>query len=305
MRVIFFGTPEFAVPSLDAVAAEHEIVAVVAQPDRPAGRGMKMQAPPVAMRARELGLELLQPPKIRDEAVLEKIEAMRADVGVVVAYGKILPARLLAAAPHGFLNVHGSLLPKYRGAAPMQRAIEAGETITGVTIIRLDEEMDHGPMLAMESTAIGPDERLPSVAERLAEIGGRVIASVLRDIDSGTAVERPQDHANATYAAKIEKEEGGITFDEPAATIYNRFRAFDPWPGVFFQSSGETIKIAEMGRGEGSAEPRTILRIDDGVTVAAGGGALRLETLQRPGKSRAAAGDVARGLGWRAGARLP
>jgi methionyl-tRNA formyltransferase len=293
MRVVFFGTPGFAVPSLDAIRREHDVVLVVAQPDKPAGRGMKMQAPAVAVRANELGLPLLQPPKIRNDEFLGAIRAARADVGIVVAYGKILPAALLEIPKHGFLNVHGSILPRWRGAAPIQRAIEAGDTITGVTIMRVDEQLDHGAMLRIETTAIGADERAPALAARLAVIGGDALATVLREMPEGVE----QDHDQATYAAKLDKREGAITFDEPARTIYNRFRAFDPWPGIVF---GE-LKLTDIRPATGSATPRTILSVDDGVTIACGEEAIRVLELQRPGKPSTAAGAVARGLGWKAG----
>ncbi|MGZ8780026.1 MAG: methionyl-tRNA formyltransferase, partial [Thermoanaerobaculia bacterium] len=255
MRIVFFGTPEFAVPSLDAVAREHEIVLVVAQPDKPAGRGMKMQAPAVAVRARELGLPLLQPPRVRNEEFLSEVARIAPDCGVVVAYGKILPKALLDIPKHGFLNVHGSVLPLWRGAAPIQRAIEAGDKVTGVTIMRVDEDLDHGPMLRIETTEIGPDERTPQLARRLSRIGGDALATVLREVESGTAIETSQDHARATLAPKIDKREGDVTFDEPAHTIYNRFRAFDPWPGITFRD----LKLTDMRRAEGEAAPGTVL----------------------------------------------
>ena len=303
MRVVFFGTPAFAVPSLEAVAREHEVVLVVAQPDRPSGRGMKLHQPPVAERAIALGLALAQPAKIRNDEFLQSIAALKPDVGVVVAYGKILPQALLEIPRRGFINVHGSILPKYRGAAPMQRAIEAGDNVTGVSIMAVEEELDSGPVYAIEEIAIGPDDRLPAVADRIASAGASALTRVLRDMPTPAA----QDHSRATYAAKIEKEEGRITFAEPAATIYNRFRAFDPWPGLFFETGGETVKITDM-RMEPRLQPgvpRHIVSIDGDVVVHAADGALRLIELQRPGKPRAAAGDVARGLGWRAGTALP
>ncbi|HET8772811.1 MAG TPA: methionyl-tRNA formyltransferase [Thermoanaerobaculia bacterium] len=301
MRIVFFGTPEFAVPSLDAVAREHEVVLVVAQPDRPAGRGMKLQAPAVAVRARELGLPLLQPPKIRNEEFLTEVAGASPHCGVVVAYGKILPKALLDIPKHGFLNVHGSVLPLWRGAAPIQRSIEAGDHVTGVTIMRVDEELDHGPMLRIETTEIGADERTPGLARRLSVIGGEALATVLREVQNGTAAETEQDHARATIAPKLDKREGEITFDEPAHAIYNRFRAFDPWPGIQFRD----LKLTDLRPADGSAAPRTILEIADhgrdGVVIACGDGALRLLEVQRPGKPRTPAAAVARGLGWRAG----
>ena len=301
MRIIFFGTPDFAVPSLEALVREHEIALVVTQPDKPAGRGMKMTQPAVAARAREFGFEVAQPAKIRDAAFLNHIESIEPDIAVVIAYGKILPKQLLSIPKHGFVNVHASILPKYRGAAPIQRAIEAGETTTGVTIMRVDEELDHGPVLAIEAVEILADERSPSVARGLSATGGELLAGVLREISRGAVKETPQDHAHATRAPKIEKREGLVTFSESPVNIYNRFRAFDPWPGVFFHSEGEAIRIFEMEPADVSAPPRTIVEIDDGVVIDG----LRLLTLQRPGKSAVPAAEVARGLGWQVGAPIP
>jgi methionyl-tRNA formyltransferase len=301
LRLLFFGTPEFAVPALDALAREHEVALVVAQPDKPAGRGMKLHAPAVAVRARELGLPLAQPPKIRDAAFLESLRALRPDLGVVVAYGKILPAALLEIPRRGFLNVHASLLPKYRGAAPIQRAIEHGETKTGVTIMRVDEELDHGPMLAVAETEIAPGEHTPSLARRLAALGAETL---LGSLDGREEV--PQDHARATYAPKIDKSEGEIRWTDATRTIVDKWRAFDPWPGVF---TGE-IKLIDLepvagglpfGPSSSPLAPGTILATDDrGVIVATGDGALRLLAVQRPGKPRIAA----KSMPWKAGAKL-
>jgi methionyl-tRNA formyltransferase len=289
LRVVFFGTPEFAVPTLEALAREHEIALVVAQPDKPAGRGMKMHAPAVAMKARDMGLPLAQPPRIRNEEFLASIAALNPDAGIVVAYGKILPANLLSIPRHGFINVHASILPKYRGAAPIQRAIEHGETTTGVTIMRVDEELDHGAMLAIETTEIGPDERTPSLASRLSRLGAEALFRVLATMPEGTA----QDHDAATYAPKIEKSEGAIDWNDSTASIYNKFRAFDPWPGIF---AGD-LKLIDITPASGHGAPGTILSSNsDGVIVATGDGALRLITVQRPGKPKAAAADVLRGL---------
>jgi methionyl-tRNA formyltransferase len=289
LRLVFFGTPEFAVPTLEALASEHEIALVVAQPDKPAGRGMKMQAPAIAVKAREMGLPLAQPPRIRNDEFLASIAALSPDAGIVVAYGKILPANLLVIPRHGFINVHASILPKYRGAAPIQRAIEHGETKTGVTIMRVDEELDHGAMLAIETTEVGPDERTPSLALRLSTIGAEALLQVLTAMPDGT----PQDHDAATHAPKIEKSEGAIDWNDTTASTYNKFRAFDPWPGIF---AGE-LKLIDIAPADGRGAPGTILSANnDGVIVATGDGALRLITVQRPGKPKAAAADVLRGL---------
>jgi methionyl-tRNA formyltransferase len=283
VRVVFFGTPQFAVPTLEAIAREHEVVLVVAQPDKPAGRGMHMQAPAVIVKARQLGLPVAQPPKIRD------FTPPAADAAIVVAYGKILPAALLATMP--FYNVHASLLPKYRGAAPIQRAIEHGETETGVTIMHIDEQLDHGPMLLAASTAIGADEHSPALASRLSALGADSMLQVLRE----RPAEVEQDHARATLAPKIEKEEGLVRWDTPARAIHDKFRAFDPWPGIFTAA----VKLIDVEPATGGGAPGSIVGIDDGVVVACGEGALRVRTIQRAGKPRVNAADVARAERWR------
>jgi len=282
LRIVFLGTPDFAVATLAALAREHEIALVVAQPDKPAGRGMKMHAPAVAVKAKELGLPLIQPAKIREG--LDAIREARPDIGIVVAYGKILPPALLEIPKQGFLNVHGSILPKYRGAAPIQRAIEHGETETGVTIMRVDAELDHGPMLAIERTPIGPDERTPDVASRLSIIGAEAMTRTLR----ASWTETPQDHAQATLAPKIEKSEGAISWSDPARVIYDKFRAFYPWPGVF---AGD-LKLIELARVDAPVNA-----MDDGVVVQCGEGALRVLSVQKPGKSPIRATDFVRGGG--------
>jgi methionyl-tRNA formyltransferase len=297
VRLAFFGTPQFAVPALDALATAHEVALVVAQPDKPSGRGMEVKAPAVAVRARELGLPLIQPAKVRE--AIEDVRCAAPDVAIVVAYGKILPAALLEIPTHGFLNIHGSILPRWRGAAPIQRAIEHGDVETGVTIMRVDVELDHGPMLAIAKTPIGPDDHTPAVAERLASLGAAALLDVLVRLDS--IDETPQEHSLATFAPKIEKSEGEVDWSAPAQSIYNKFRAFDPWPGIFTKDS---LKLVDIRPATGHQPPATVIAIDDGVTIACGDGAIRVITMQRPGKPRAAAGDVARGLGWRAGTRL-
>ena len=292
MRIVFLGTPDFAVPTLDALARAHEIALVVAQPDKRAGRGLQLQSPAVARHAKELGLPLAQPAKIRE--ALPQIQALKPDIGIVVAYGKILPADLLKIP---FYNVHASLLPKYRGAAPIQRAIEHGESETGVTIMRVDEELDHGPVLAMERTPIGSDEHSPSLASRLSKIGADLLLRTL----GGDMRETVQDHSRATIAPKIDKSEGEIRWTDSAASIYNKFRAFDPWPGVF---RGD-MKLIEIEPADGAGKAGEILAIDGRtVTVATGAGALRLIVLQRAGKSRQRAAEFAHGAGWRAGAMI-
>jgi methionyl-tRNA formyltransferase len=292
LRIVFLGTPDFAVPTLDALARAHDIALVVAQPDKRAGRGLQLQSPAVARHAKELGLPLAQPTKIRE--ALPEIHALEPDIGIVVAYGKILPPDLLRVP---FFNVHASILPKYRGAAPIQRAIEHGETESGITIMRVDEQLDHGPILSIERTLVGADEHAPSLSKRLSSLGADLLLRTL----AGDMRETPQDHSRATLAPKIEKSEGEIRWSDPARTIYNKFRAFDPWPGVF---RGD-LKLIDIEPAPGSGAPGEILSIDErAVTVATSDGALRLLTLQRSGKSRQRAAEFAHGAGWRVGARL-
>jgi methionyl-tRNA formyltransferase len=291
LRILFLGTPQFAVPALEALARVHEIVLVVAQPNKPAGRGMHLQAPAVAVRAKELGLPLAQPLKARDPEFLARVAELNADAGVVIAYGKILVPALLALPRHGFLNVHASILPFYRGAAPIQRAIERGERETGVTIMRVDEQLDHGAIFAIERTEIGLDERTPSLSARLSTLGADALLPVLDQLANGTAVETPQRHELATYASKIEKEEGHVQWSDSARTIYDKFRAFDPWPGVFT----DEFRLIELARAEGSGAAGSVLSVDeDGVVVACDEGALRVITLQRAGKPKMSAADYVR-----------
>jgi len=292
LRIVFFGTPAFAVPTLDALARTHEVALVVAQPDKPAGHGMKMQAPAVVVKARELGLPVAQPPKVRE--ILDAVRDVRPDAGIVVADGKILPAALLEIPRHGFLNIHGSILPKYRGAAPIQRAIEHGETETGVTIMRVDEQLDHGAMLSIATTPIGADEHTPAVAARLSTLGADALLDVLGRIDD--VVDVPQDDAQATLAPKIDKSEGEVRWSDPATRIYDKFRAFDPWPGVFTPS----MKLVDIRLASGSGEPGRVLGVDDGVVVACGEGAIELLSVQRPGK----AAVEAKALQWKIGDRV-
>lgn len=306
MKTVFFGTPQFAVASLEALLrSNHDVALVVAQPDRPAGRGMRLQKPPVIELAEREGIRTLQPPKLRDEEFLAAMRAIAPDAGVVVAYGKILPDPLLAIPRHGFINVHASLLPKYRGAAPIQRAIEAGETESGVTIMQLDHDMDHGPVLASQSLSIGPDEHTPSLAARLAASGGALLIDALDALERGDALPVEQDHAAATYAAKIEKEEGAVDWSLPARRIYDRFRAFDPWPGLYAPLGGEIVKLTDIAVVADEAAAGIIARISpDGIAVATPQGALLIRQLQRPGKRATAAAELTRARGLRPGDRF-
>lgn len=246
MKVVFCGTPQFAVPALKHLLAQSdfEIAAVITQPDRPSGRGMKLKFSAVKEAALAANVPVHQPEKIRAAESRELLQTLAPDVIVIIAYGQIIPASLLTIPRLGWLNLHGSLLPKYRGAAPIQWAIANGESRTGLTSMRIDPGMDTGDMLLQEETAIAPDETTPQLAARLAEMGAPLMAKTLRGIDSGTLAPRPQRNEDATYAPLLKKEDGKIDWSRTAAEIYNRMRAFTPWPGAFTTFGGQTCHIS-------------------------------------------------------------
>lgn len=264
MRVAFFGTPAWAVPSLEALlASDHDVTGVVTNPDRPAGRGYEMHAPPVKQAATEAGVEVLQPEKARDPELLSWLQAQKPDAVVVVAYGKILPADLLEIPPRGFVNVHFSLLPSYRGAAPVQRAILDGSRTTGVTIIKLTEGMDEGPVIAMREVAIDPDETAGELGERLAGEGADLLIRSLRPYAEGELEPREQDHVNATYAPKIGSEEARIDWPAPADVIRNKVRGLNPAPGAWTTLDGARLKVHRVAVLEGSSSEPGALRLDE------------------------------------------
>ncbi len=308
MKLVFMGTPAFAVPTLAALVARgHEIAAVYAQPDRPAGRGQAMQIGPVKQFALDHGLAVEQPEKLRDPAVAERLRALAPDAIVVAAYGKILPRLLLDLPKHGAINVHGSLLPKFRGAAPIQRAILAGEAETGITIMQMNERMDEGDVLVEEAIAIRADDTSATLSERLSELGARLLVEALDGVERGTLAPRPQDHAHATLAPMIRKEEGAIDWRRSAAEIERRVRAFTPWPGAYGELDGKRLKVlrAAVEHDGGAGGPGTILRASDGIfRVATGEGALRLLEVQLEGKRRLRAEEFLAGTRVREGTRL-
>jgi methionyl-tRNA formyltransferase len=234
VKIVFFGTPEFAVPSLDAlVDSPHQVVGVVTQPDKPRGRGQRVSAAPVKARAEALNIFVFQPEKLRPQTFLDQMGALGADLGVVAAYGKILPETLLAIPRLGMINVHASLLPRYRGAAPIQRAIMEGEARTGVTIMRVVKALDAGAMILKESLPIDPDETGGELETRLATLGARLLLPVVDQLAQGVAVEEPQDESQVTYAARILKTDGLIAWDRPAQAIHDQVRALSPWPHAY------------------------------------------------------------------------
>jgi methionyl-tRNA formyltransferase len=289
LRIAFFGTPEFGVPTLqELIASRHDIVAVVSQPDRPKGRGQRLQATPTKMTATAAGVPVLQPDRIRDESFLRTIDDMRLDLGVVVAYGRILPESLLARPRLGMINVHGSLLPEYRGAAPVQRAVIDGRGETGVTIMRVVRELDAGPTFARAAHAIGPDDTSEQVERALAALGAPLLLSVIEQLAAGTATEVPQDESRATHAPKILRSEGSIDWSLPAARIHNLVRGLQPWPLVSAWIDGHRYVIHRTQRtAERSTAPAgTVVQADDG-TLSIGtsdGEVLRIQLIQPEGR---------------------
>lgn len=299
MRTVFFGTPSWAVPSLDAlVRSGHEVAGVVTNPDRPAGRGYELRPPPVKRAAEAAGVEVIQPDTARDGGLRAWLQEREPDVAVVVAYGKILPPDLLDLPPHGFVNVHFSLLPAYRGAAPVQRALLDGLEETGVTIIRLTEGMDEGPMIAARRVRIGPDETAGELGERLAGEGADLLVETLVPYAEGHLRPREQIHDRATYAPKISSQEARIDWTAPASTIRNKVRGLAPVPGAWTTLGGARLKIGRVRPAEGGPTAPGLLQVgDDGsLLVGTGDGALALTEVQPAGKRRMAGAEFARGL---------
>jgi methionyl-tRNA formyltransferase len=294
LRVGFAGTPEFAALALDAiVAAGHDVRLVLTQPDRPAGRGLKLTPSPVKQRAQAAGLLVAQPRSLRldgkypndAQAAQALLQAARLDVLVVAAYGLILPAWVLQVPRHGCLNIHASLLPRWRGAAPIHRAIEAGDTETGITIMQMDEGLDTGPMLLAQSEPIHADDTTAGLHDRLAALGAQLIVQALARIDTLQAIVQPSEGAN--YAAKIDKAEARIDWAQPAAVIERRLRAFDPQPGCHFEWQGGTVKLWKAAVVPGHGEPAgTVVLGKDGLRIACGDGALQALEVQAPGGRR-------------------
>ncbi len=304
LRLAFMGTPDFAVSSLRALAgAGHEIVAVYSQPPRPAGRGHKEKLTPVHAFAAERGWEVRTPKSLKSSEEQAAFAALELDVAVVAAYGLILPKEILEAPRLGCLNVHASLLPRWRGAAPIQRAILAGDAESGVTIMQMDEGLDTGGMILNESLAITEQTTASTLHDALAELGGRLIVEALAAAEAGRLTAVPQPAEGVTYAAKLNKAESLMDWRRPAIELARQVRAFTPWPGAVFSLGKERIKVLEAEAVEASGQPGCVL--DEALTVACGEGALRLLRLQRPGKGAMAARDFLNGFSLPAGSELP
>ena len=289
MRIVFMGTPDFAVPSLEALLkSDDQVVGVVTQPDRPKGRGQEVMFSPVKVVCQREGIPVLQPLKMKDPAFLDALREWKPDVIAVTAFGRILPPVILALPPRGCINVHGSLLPKYRGAGPVQWAIIRGEQETGITTMFMAEGMDTGDMLLRETVEIRPEDTAGTLAPRLAEVGGRLLVETLRRLKAGTLTPERQDDAQATMAPLLKKEDGLIDWTRPATEITNRVRGLSPWPGAYTYVNGERWTLCRVSVGEESqnAAPGTVTRVTkDRIDVATGGGTLQILDIQ-PSNSR-------------------
>jgi methionyl-tRNA formyltransferase len=298
MRLAFLGTPAFAVPTLEAiVAAGHQVLAVVTQPDRPRGRGQQAAAPPVKEAALRLGLPVYQPERIRRPEAVEYLRGLGLDAMVVVGYGQIIPQNVIDLAPLGIINVHASLLPKYRGAGPIQWSLLNGETRTGVTTMRIDAGLDTGDMLLKAETEIGPEETAIELGKRLAVLGADLLVETLAGLAAGTIVPEKQDPALATHAPLLKKEDGQIDWSRPAAAIHNQVRGLQPWPGAYTTFRGQTLHVWRAGvgdRGSGVRDVGSILSLRPFV-VQSGEGALELLEVQLEGRKRISAGDFVNG----------
>jgi methionyl-tRNA formyltransferase len=304
LRIAFMGTPDFAVAALSALhQAGHDIAAVYCQPPKPAGRGQQVHKTPIHLAAEALGLEFRTPKSLRNPEEQAQFAALNLDVAVIAAYGLILPQAILSAPRHGCINIHGSLLPRWRGAAPLQRAILAGDTETGITIMQMDAGLDTGAMLIKDSLPITAQTTAQSLHDAMADMGARLIVQALDDLATGKLQATPQPEQGVTYASKLTREDGKIEWSNSASDIERQLRALHPWPGCFFILNGETVKLlsAEIIP-EKSGAPGTLL--DDKLTIACSKQSLRLLSVQRPGKKPTDGASLLRGLRIAVGSRL-
>ncbi len=298
MKTVFLGTPGFAVPTLQAMlAAGHKVMAVYTQPDRPKGRGQELAMSAVKLAALEAGLEVRQPVKVRAPDVVEELRAIAPDAMVVVGYGQLIPQSIIDIPSHGIINVHGSLLPKYRGAGPIQWAIANGETVSGVTTMRINAGLDTGDMLLKATLAIGAEENAVEYGERLAVAGAELLVETLRGLEAGTITPEPQNDADATHAPILTKADGVVDWDWPAAKIHNRTRGFYAWPGSSAKFRGQGVRIWKTRVAGGSGSAGAVLGAKGPLLVACGEGtAIELMELQAEGKKRVSGADFRNGM---------
>ena len=306
LRTVFMGTPDFALQTLQGlIDAGCKMVGVYTQPDRPKGRGKQLAAPPVKELAQKYDIPVYQPLKLRQPEAVAELEALAPDLIVVVAYGQILPKSVLEIPAHGCINVHASLLPKYRGAAPINKAIIDGETETGITTMYMDVGLDTGDMLVKKTLAIGPEETAGELHDRLASLGRETMEETLRQLCAGTLQREVQDDEQSTYASMMKKEDGRIDWNRSAQEIHNHVRGLDPWPGAYTTINGELLKLAETSPEAAEGLAGTVIAADkNGVCVACGSGSLRIQQLQLAGRKRLAAADFLRGCPLEAGAMM-
>jgi methionyl-tRNA formyltransferase len=299
VRALFFGTPAIAVPSLDVLHGLATVVGVVCQPDRPAGRGLEMKPPPVKVRAIELGLPVVQPAKIRTPEFAQWVRDAGADVALVIAYGRILPREVLEAPRRGCMNLHASILPKYRGAAPITWAIVNGETETGISLMQMDEGMDTGPVFRIHRAVIGPETTADELAGTLGALAADVVRSDLPHAVEGALTATPQEHAAATMAPMLEKEHGRVAWGRPARAVHDHVRGMTSWPGAFTTAQGKTLKILEsrVGAEEGEVGPpgTVVAAGKEGIEVACAPGSLRILRAQVEGRKPLSAAEIVAG----------
>jgi methionyl-tRNA formyltransferase len=303
-KVVFMGTPEFAVPALRALIAHHEVIGVVTQPDRPAGRNRQVQLSPIKNVAFEAGIPVFQPEKLRRAEAIAELREWSPDVYVVAAFGQILPQAVLDIPPHGSLNIHASLLPRWRGAAPINAAIRAGDHESGVTIMKMDAGLDTGPMLTRRAIPLAPDETAATLHDRLSALGAELLIETLPGYLDGTIQPQAQDDALATFAPRIDKDEGRIDWTADAAAIERTVRAFTPWPGTFTHWNGRLLKILSGAVSEGSAEPGMVVERGGQIGIGTGAGLFIPTRLQLEGKNAVGVDEFARGYPAFTGATL-
>ncbi len=299
MRIVFAGTPDFAAIALKAIlAAGHTVVGVYSQPDRPAGRGRKLMPSPVKQVALDANIPVLQPQSLKSEEAQQELAALKTDVMIVAAYGLILPKSVLEIPSHGCLNIHASLLPRWRGAAPIQRAIAAGDAETGITIMQMDVGLDTGDMLLKTATPINPDDTGGSLHDRLANMGGDAIVEALAKLNQNTLAGEPQNDDEACYAHKLSKEEGHINWHNSATDIERLIRAFNPWPGTFTDLGEQRIRLHQaqaIEQGSDKAPGTVLCREREGIDIACGTGSLRVSKVQLPGTRALSVNDLING----------
>src|SRR5438034_6839775 len=298
MRIVFLGTGQIGVPTLRALLnSEHEVVAVVTQPDKPVGRAQSIEPPPIKKEIAKTRIPILQPARIKDQQATEEIRSLTPDMIVVVAYGQILPRDVLEIPRLACLNLHASLLPRWRGAAPVQAAIAVGDCETGITVMYMDEGLDTGDILLQRDVEILPNEVGGALHDRLAQIAPEVLLEALRLVAAGNAPRIPQDNARATYAPKLKREQGQIDWSESAEAIERKIRAYNPWPGAFMKVGDQNLKIFSASIVDLNGRPGEILRREKELIIAAGKGALSLAEVQLEGKRRMSAAEFLRGHG--------